>query len=61
MPACDAAFVRLTRSCSSDFAGLGVVGRENEEVDHGERRAASEEGDATPQGRESCFGSAPLR
>ncbi len=36
-------------------------GRKNEEVDHGERRAAGEEGDATPQGRESCFGSAPLR
>ena len=40
------AILRLTRPCSSEFAGFGVVGRKNEQVDHGERRAGGEEGDA---------------
>jgi hypothetical protein len=32
---------------SGEFARFGVVDRKNEQVDHGERRAGSEERDAT--------------
>ena len=39
--------MRLTRPYSGEFAGFGVVGRKNEQVDHGERRAGGEEGDGT--------------
>jgi hypothetical protein len=37
----------LTRPCSLEYAGFGVVGRKNEQVDRRERRAGGEEGDAT--------------
>ena len=41
------AILRLTRPCSLEYAGFGVVGRKNEQVDRRERRAGGEEGDAT--------------
>jgi hypothetical protein len=44
------AILRLTRPCSLEYAGFGVVGRKNEQVDRRERRAGGEEGT-----RPSCF------
>ena len=36
------------------LAGFAVVGRKYGQVDDGERRAGSEEGDTPPEGRGSC-------